>query len=113
MEAATRSTVPVTVRADLPALPMTAATAAYYVVAESLANINKHSGASQAAVTAEADGGLLRVIITDDGVGGASTAKGHGLAGLEQRLAGVDGTLGISSPTGGPTMIEAVIPCES
>ena len=100
MEAATRSTVPVTVRADLPALPMTAATAAYYVVAESLANINKHSGASQAAVTAE-------------GVGGASTAKGHGLAGLEQRLAGVDGTLGISSPTGGPTMIEAVIPCES
>ena len=41
--------------------------------------------------------------VTDDGVGGASLAKGHGLAGLADRLAGVDGTLTVSSPAGGPT----------
>jgi signal transduction histidine kinase len=48
--------------------------------------------------------------ITDDGIGGASLAKGHGLSGLADRLAGVDGTLTVSSPAGGPTQLTATIP---
>ena len=57
------------------------------------------------------DVGALAVInVTDDGVGGASMAKGHGLAGLADRLAGVDGTLTVSSPAGGPTRLTATIP---
>jgi len=55
----------------------------------------------------------LRLWIADDGVGGASLAKGHGLAGLVERLEGVDGRLTVTSPAGGPTRVEAVIPCAS
>jgi signal transduction histidine kinase len=53
---------------------------------------------------------LAVINISDDGVGGASLAKGHGLAGLADRLAGVDGTLTVSSPAGGPTQLTATIP---
>ncbi|CAM2925337.1 sensor histidine kinase [Actinomyces slackii] len=116
MEACARSIVPVTVSASLPSSPpppMHAASAAYFVVSEALVNVNKHSGATQAGVTVSAQEGALRVAITDNGAGGACAAKGHGLDGLIQRLAGVEGTLSIDSPVGGPTTIEAVIPCES
>ena len=112
-EAAARSVVPVTVHADLPTVPVHAASAAYFVVAESLVNINKHSQASTATVSAEVRDGVLHLVVADNGVGGASTAKGHGLAGLVERLDGVDGSLCVSSPVGGPTTIEAVIPCGS
>ena len=112
-EAAARSVVPVTVHADLPTVPVHAASAAYFVVAESLVNINKHSQASTATVSAEVRDGVLHLVVADNGVGGASTAKGHGLAGLVERLDGVDGSLCVSSPVGGPTTIAAVIPCGS
>ena len=113
VEAAARSVVPVTVHADLPTVPVHAASAAYFVVAESLVNINKHSQASTATVSAEVRDGVLHLVVADNGVGGASTAKGHGLAGLEERLKSVDGALAIASPQGGPTVVKAVIPCAS
>ena len=110
-EAATRSSVPVTVSTELPDLPDHVSQAAYFVVSESLANLNKHSGATTAGVEARVVDGALQVRISDNGIGGASTAKGHGLAGLVERLSGVDGRLTITSPTGGPTTVEAMIPC--
>ena len=111
-EAATRSSVPVTVSTELPELPDHVSQAAYFVVSESLANLNKHSGATTAGVEARVVDGALQVRISDNGIGGASTAKGHGLAGLVERLNGVDGRLTVTSPTGGPTTVEAMIPCE-
>ena len=110
-EAATRSSVPVTVSTELPDLPDHVSQAAYFVVSESLANLNKHSGATAAGVDARIVDGALLVRISDNGIGGVSTAKGHGLAGLVERLNGVDGRLFITSPTGGPTTLEARIPC--
>ena len=110
-EAATRSSVPVTVSTELPDLPDHVSQAAYFVVSEALANLNKHSGATTAGVEARVVDGALQVRISDNGIGGASTAKGHGLAGLVERLNGVDGRLTITSPTGGPTTVEAMIPC--
>ncbi len=112
-EAAARSVVPVSVHAGIPAVPDHVASAAYYVVAESLVNVNKHAGASSVVVTIDVSGGVLRLSVVDDGVGGADVSKGHGLVGLEERLRSVDGTLEIDSPAGGPTTIEAEIPCAS
>ena len=59
-------------------------------------------------VTAADD--AVTVVVEDDGIGGAHESKGLGLAGLRQRLAGVDGVLGVTSPAGGPTVLEARIP---
>ena len=111
-EAATRSSVPVTVSTELSEdLPDHVSQAAYFVISESLANLNKHSGATAAAVEARVADGVLHVTVSDNGIGGASTAKGHGLAGLVERLNGVDGRLALMSPAGGPTTVEAMIPC--
>jgi signal transduction histidine kinase len=55
---------------------------------------------------------VMRIVVTDNGTGGATTTLGGGLAGLADRLAAVDGSLVISSPPGGPTRLEAVVPCE-
>lgn len=112
-ELAARSDVPTTVGSETSELPDHVATAAYFVVAEAMANINKHSLASEARVSAIQSEGLLTVSIIDNGVGGASLAKGHGLAGLAERLRGVDGRLSIDSPDGGPTVVVAEIPCAS
>jgi len=79
-------------------------------VAEALANMEKHSQARTASVEVRRVGALAVINIADDGVGGASLAKGHGLSGLVDRLAGVDGTLTLSSPVGGPTLLTATIP---
>ncbi|WP_324252423.1 sensor histidine kinase [Enemella evansiae] len=112
-EAATRSLIPVQVEIDVPRLPTHVETAAYFVVSEALANLNKHSGAQQAEVLAGVEDDWLFVTVIDDGVGGADPAKGHGLAGLAERLRGVDGRLAVDSPVGGPSMVQAVIPCAS
>jgi signal transduction histidine kinase len=84
---------------------------AYFVVAEAITNVTKHSGASRASVTIAEASGLLRVLVEDDGGGGASAEPGGGLAGLAARVAAIDGTFRVTSPAGGPTNIEAVIPC--
>jgi signal transduction histidine kinase len=83
---------------------------AYFVVAEALTNVAKHAKASRALVTVSRSGDLLNVAISDDGIGGASLA-GEGLSGLAARAAGIDGRLLVTSPDGGPTVIEAVLPC--
>ncbi|MEV7011517.1 sensor domain-containing protein [Streptosporangium sp. NPDC051022] len=83
----------------------------YFVVAESLTNVAKHSHATVCTITLSKTGGVLMLTIGDDGVGGAHTAKGHGLSGLADRLKAVDGTLAVDSPVGGPTVIVAEVPC--
>jgi signal transduction histidine kinase len=86
-------------------------TAAYFVVSEALANAGKHSGASLVQVHVDETGaGALRVRVSDNGSGGAHLGKGHGLAGLVDRLRGVDGTLEVVSPEGGGTTVHALIP---
>jgi signal transduction histidine kinase len=84
---------------------------AYFVVSEGLANIVKHSQATEAAVFVQRSGDRLHVIVTDDGVGGADPARGTGLAGLARRAASVDGTFEIDSPPGGPTLLTVDLPC--
>ena len=83
---------------------------AYFVASEALANVSKHSGASNCEVRVRLEGDQLVVEIWDDGKGGAILAPGGGLAGLASRVAGVDGTLTVTSPSGGPTLIRAAIP---
>ena len=110
---AARCPAPVTVRVDLPQRPPAAVEAiAYFVVAEALTNIAKHAHAAHAEVSVSRSGDLLLVVITDDGTGGADPA-GQGLSGLAARVAGVDGRLSVISPAGGPTSIEAALPCGS
>ncbi len=110
---AAKSAVPVTVNGSLAhgaRLAEGAENAAYFVASEALANVSKHSGAGSASVAVDAQPTELLIVVTDDGVGGAHVGKGHGLAGLVDRLAGVDGSLEISSPAGGPTSLRASIP---
>ncbi len=107
------SPVPVTVRVDVAVRPPASVEAiAYFVVAEALTNVAKHARASRADVTVARSADLLRVVIADDGIGGADPA-GQGLSGLASRAAGVDGRLSVRSPAGGPTSIEVLLPCGS
>jgi len=107
------SPIPVSVRADLPVRPPASIEAiAYFVVAEALANVAKHAKASQAEVTVRRSGDTLTLVIRDDGIGGADPS-GQGLTGLAARVAGVDGTLLVRSPAGGPTLVEVELPCGS
>jgi signal transduction histidine kinase len=110
---AARCPVPVGVHVDVPVRPRPAVEAvAYFVVAEALTNVAKHSRASRAKVVVEGRGypGTLTVMISDDGIGGADPAS-PGLSGLADRVSGVDGRLLVESPSGGPTIIAAELPC--
>jgi signal transduction histidine kinase len=84
--------------------------AAYFVVVEALANVAKHSGATSCAVRLLRGPSRLAIEVHDDGPGGATVAPGGGLAGLRDRVAALDGTLELSSPAGGPTMIRVELP---
>ncbi|MEV6402793.1 sensor domain-containing protein [Streptomyces bobili] len=86
-------------------------TAAYFVVAEALTNVAKHSHARRCTVGMRHTEGILRVWVTDDGVGGAALAKGHGLQGLADRVHAVGGRLHVNSPEDGPTTVTAELPC--
>jgi PAS domain S-box-containing protein len=90
-------------------LPEPVEAAAYYVVAEALANVTKHAGACEVRVRAELDGDTLVVAVEDDGVGGADEA-GSGLHGLADRVEALGGRLRLESPDGGGTRLRAVIP---
>jgi signal transduction histidine kinase len=110
---AARAPLPVTVRVTVPQrCSRTVEAVAYFLVSEALTNVARHSGATKAQIVVERIGDRLRVEVSDDGHGGASPERGSGLRGLAQRVASVDGTLRIDSPVGGPTVIEAVLPCE-
>ncbi|MER5580912.1 sensor domain-containing protein [Streptomyces asoensis] len=86
-------------------------TTAYFVIAEALTNIAKHSGAGQAVVTVRGDGRRLLLSVEDDGRGGAEEAGGTGLSGIRRRVAAHDGSLTLTSPPGGPTVLSADLPC--
>jgi len=105
--------VPATAGVDLPDdLPPHVETAAYFVVAEALTNVAKHSGAGWAEVHVSMSGMGLVVEVSDGGVGGAHEGKGLGLAGLARRIEAVEGELTVSSPIGGPTLVRACIPVD-
>ncbi|MER7669705.1 sensor histidine kinase [Kitasatospora sp. NPDC096128] len=84
---------------------------AYFTVSEALTNVAKHARARQVDVSVRTAGGRLRLVISDDGVGGADASRGTGLTGLRQRAGSVDGTLSVLSPLGGPTTITVELPC--
>jgi signal transduction histidine kinase len=117
--------VPVRVTGELPGRPAAAVeSAAYFAVSELLANVAKHAEAGRVWIDIRYDGGaaarggemggmtgMLRIGVTDDGRGGADPARGTGLRGIERRLAAFDGVLAVSSPPGGPTVMNMEIPC--
>ena len=119
---AANAPLPVRLRVDVPARCSPAVEAvAYFVVSEALTNVAKHADASHAEVSVGPTGNRLRVVVTDDGHGGATldpsdpspNGGGTGLRGLSQRVAAVDGTLTVDSPPGGPTAITVELPCGS
>ncbi|MFB4302727.1 sensor histidine kinase [Actinomadura sp. NTSP31] len=93
--------------------PAAVEAAAYFVVAEALTNVAKHSGARTASVTVRREGARLLIRVRDDGKGGADAGRGSGLAGIRRRVAALDGTARIDSPDGGGTTLEADLPCGS
>lgn len=116
---AARGPIPTRVVDELPAgtqLPTELERNAYFLAAESLTNAAKHSGAASAEVrvalrrVADGDAGRLELTVSDDGRGGAVPAPGHGIAGLEERVHGLGGTLSVTSPAGGPTVVIATLP---
>jgi PAS domain S-box-containing protein len=79
--------------------------AIYYVVAEALTNIAKHARASQAVVEVDETDGIIRVSVSDDGVGGADLSRGSGLFGLRDRVDALGGTMSVNSPASGTTLV--------
>jgi signal transduction histidine kinase len=98
-------------RAAIKRVPKTVAPAAYFVVAEALANALKHAEANAVSVAVACDGAHLRVEVRDDGAGGARLGGGNGLRNLADRLEVVGGSLTVESPAGGGTRILGEIPC--
>jgi len=110
---ALRAAIPVDLQTDVrPGLPEQVEAAAYYVVAEGLANTHKHAGASGVVVRARTDEEALAVEVLDDGVGGADE-EGSGLRGLADRIEALGGTLALESPTGSGTRLLARLPLAS
>ncbi|MFF4876631.1 sensor histidine kinase [Micromonospora sp. NPDC000668] len=87
--------------------------ALYFTAAELLTNAARHSGAARVAMRLRRVGTTVRLTVSDDGRGGADPERGTGLAGIRQRLAVFDGRVRISSPAGGPTVVDVELPCES
>ncbi|GAA0552056.1 sensor domain-containing protein [Paractinoplanes ferrugineus] len=87
--------------------------AAYFAIAEALSNATVHSGATVAYVRIHRDDDRLRMEVGDDGRGGADPGRGTGLAGITRRLGAFDGTMTLSSPPGGPTVVTMELPCVS
>ena len=109
---ADRSPVPVEFETPDEALPAPVEAAAYYVIAEALANVVKYARASDVKVRVSRDEEWARISVEDDGVGGADPGKGSGLRGLADRVAALEGTLDVHSPPGGGTRITAEIPLQ-
>jgi signal transduction histidine kinase len=109
---AARCPIPVDLTVELERRPSpTTEAIGYFVVAEALTNVARHSGASKATVSVRREGaGPVWITITDDGVGGADPGRGTGLRGLADRVSGVDGQLGVDSPVGGPTVLTVELP---
>jgi signal transduction histidine kinase len=111
---AARATVPVSLDTGEPArLDPLAEQTAYFTIAEALTNVCKHSDASRCTISLRVSDGRLIAGVFDDGRGGAHLSKGHGLAGLADRLHAAGGQLWVSSPAGGPTSITVELPCQT
>ena len=109
---ADRSPIPVRLRATVPGrLPSEVEATAYYVVSEALTNAARHSGAEVVSVELDRVEQGLRVVVADDGRGGAAPGGGSGIQGLTDRVAALGGRLVVDSPAGAGTRIEAVLPC--
>ncbi|MFI6830618.1 histidine kinase [Kribbella sp. NPDC050241] len=114
-----RCPLPVDLRlGELGQVPAPVEAAAYFVVAESLTNITKHSAAGHVDVLMERRDAELHLVITDDGIGGARIndrsdllGRGSGLHGMLHRVQAIDGQLELQSPIGGPTTVEVILPC--
>ena len=110
---ASRAPVPVAIETHSEQrLPAPVEVAAYFVVAEALANVAKYAQATEATVAIRRANGSVTVEVTDDGIGGADAAQGSGLRGLGDRVAALDGTLSLESPPGRGTRLHVEIPCE-
>ncbi len=108
---ARRSAVPVELRVDTSSrYPPSVEVAAYYVVSEALTNTAKHAGPSPAEVVVQERDGTLRVVVSDDGVGGAEPQRGSGLIGLRDRVEAVGGSIDVISPVGQGTTIQVSLP---
>ena len=112
--AAVRSAIPARIVNELPEgfeLPQEIERNAYFIASEALVNAGKHSAATDIEIRVSLrDASRLDIVVTDDGHGGASVVEGHGIAGLEERLRGLGGTLDVQSPEGGPTIVTAQVP---
>ncbi|MFD8705155.1 sensor histidine kinase [Kitasatospora sp. NPDC059648] len=109
---AARTPLPVRLRVDLEErVAPSVESVAYFVISEALTNATKHANAMRAEVMVRKVGEVLRVRVTDDGLGGADAAAGTGLTGLAKRVGSLDGAFHVSSPVGGPTTITAELPC--
>jgi signal transduction histidine kinase len=108
---ARRSAVAVELTVEVPARPPDQVeVVAYYVVSEGLANAAKHADASVVRVDVRTQDAHLHVSVRDDGIGGATPAKGSGLIGLTDRVQALGGTISITSPAGEGTTVVAVLP---
>jgi PAS domain S-box-containing protein len=105
-----RAGLPVELDASDERLTPAVEAAAYYVVAEALTNVAKYAAASAAVVRVAQRDGVLSVVVTDNGVGGADPRGGTGLRGLADRVASLDGSLTVESPIGHGTTVRAAIP---
>ena len=105
--------VPVEFEATHERLPPQVEAAAYFVACEAVTNAVKHASPSRVRIEAEVVDGALRLVVVDDGIGGATVAGGTGLIGLTDRVEAQGGTLLVYSPPGAGTRLEAEIPCGS
>ena len=111
---AARSAVPVRLTVDLRERPPASVEAtAYFIVAEALTNAARYANATAIDIRVRQLDGKLKVEVADDGVGGAQERPGGGLAGLVDRASSVEGSLRVTSPAGGPTIVAAELPCAS
>jgi signal transduction histidine kinase len=108
-ELASRMSVPVALDVTAERAPQAIEATAYFVIAEALTNVAKHSGARHVGVTVRLEDGALSLEVRDDGAGGARP-DGSGLLGLRDRVAAHDGILTVDSPPGGGTVVAATIP---
>ena len=108
---ASRSAVPVEVVANGGRFPPAVETAGYYVIAEALANVTRYAHAGRARIEIREAAGLALIEVSDDGVGGADSRRGTGLAGLADRVGALDGRLVVESAAGTGTTVRAEIPC--
>jgi PAS domain S-box-containing protein len=103
---ARRAPLPIDVAVRIPTRPVERIEVAiYYIVAEALTNVAKHAQASHAVVDVGATGGIIRVSISDDGIGGADLSRGSGLLGLRDRVDALGGTMSVNSPPSGTTLV--------